>query len=245
MRKRGFWRYTYPLLVAGLLTIGSAGTVLAQVSSSSDNYQATETQFSSGSALESCSDEYCARASIGDGGAGSSNTITANFGAVTPDEPLLEVVVTPGESNLGVLTTEQTATKETTVQIRNYLSEGYTLQVIGDPPKYGDHALATSDTPEASDPGTEQFGINVVANTTPTVGKNPVQVPSGEFSFGAATEDYATPNRFMYASGDVIARSTMSSGRTDYTISMVINISNRTPAGHFSGDFAAVVIPLY
>lgn len=245
MRNRGLWQYSKPLLVAALLVVGSAGTAWAQTSSS-DSYQVTETQFSSGSTLESCSGSYCARATIGDGGGfaeGPNNT--ASFGPITPDEPMLEVIVNPGESNLGVLTTEQTATKTTTVQIRNYLSEGYTLQITGDPPGYANHKLATPSTPTASTPGTEQFGINVVANTAPTVGANPVQVPSGEFSFGSVTANYATPNLFMYNNGDVVARSTSSSGRTDYTISMIVNVSNSTPAGKFNGEYAAVVIPIY
>lgn len=245
MRNRGLWKYSKPLLVAALLTIGSAGSVFAQ-SSSSDSYQVTETQFSSGSTLESCSGSYCARATIGDGGGfASSPNNSASFGSVTPDEPMLEVIVNPGESNLGVLSTEETATKTTTIQIRNYLSDGYTLQITGDPPTYSTHSLATPSTPTASDPGTEQFGINAVANTAPSVGANPAQVPSGDFSFGSVLANYATPNLFMYNSGDVIARSTTSSGRTDYTISMIINVSNSTPAGKFNGEYAAVVIPIY
>jgi hypothetical protein len=247
MRNRKLWGYAKPLLLAVLIAVG--GTNMAFAVSSSNNYQVTETQFGPSSAQENCSTQYCARASIGDvtggGGGTTSGGTTATFGAITSDEPLLEVIVDPGESNLGTLTTEQTATKTMIVRIRNYLSNGYTLQITGNPPKYKNHTLATPATPTAADPGTEQFAINVADNSTPNVGAVPEQVPSGDFSFGEADDDYDTPNLFKYVSGDVVARSTKSSGRTDYTISMIVNISNTTPAGHFAGDFSAVVIPVY
>ncbi len=224
----------------------TAGTAFAETSNST-NYQVTESEFNSGSSQQSCSGQYCARASIGDMTAGSSksNGGTATFGSVVDGEPLLEVIVNQGESNLGVLTTETTATKTMVVQIRNYLSGGYILQIVGDPPRYGTHTLSTPATPTAATPGTEQFAINAAANTTPNVGSAPVQLPSGQTSFGFVADDYHTPDLFKYTSGDVVARSNTESGRTDYTISMIVNISNATPAGHFSSDFSAVVIPVY
>ncbi len=230
-----------------VLVGGSTATFAVSSTSNSENYEMTEMQFGAGSSLESCSESYCARASIGDiaGGISKAGESSAAFGPITPEEPLLEVIVDPGDSNLGVLTTEKTATKTTTVRIRSYLSEGYTLQLTGTPPKYKDHTLATPTTPTESRPGTEQFGINVAANTSPQVGTNPVQVPSDQISFGQAMPDYMTPNFFKYVSGDVIARSQTESGRTDYTISMIVNVSNKTPAGNFNGEFSAVVIPVY
>jgi hypothetical protein len=215
--------------------------------SSSSSYQVTETEFGAGSSAQTCSGQYCSQTSIGDMSASSSTTAaySAKFGTITSSEPLLEVIVEPGTSDLGVLTAEHTATKTMVVRIRNYLSGGYTLQIAGDAPKVGTHTLNVPTTPTASAPGTEQFAINAVANTTPSVGAGPVQVPSDQTSFGVVADDYHTPNLFKYASGGVVARSNSESGRTDYTISMIVNISNKTPAGHYSGDYAAIVIPVY
>jgi hypothetical protein len=234
------------MLLAAAIAFGGMPAVHA-VTSTSPNYQMTESQFGSSSADESCSGEYCARASIGDPAIGESKSpnATANFGPVTPDEPLLEVIVEPGESHLGFLETNKTATKTMGIKVRSYMSNGYMLQIVGTPPKYKDHTLATSATPVASQQGKEQFGINLVANTTPTIGASPAQVPSNELSFGEVEPAYRTPNLFKYNSGDVVARSTKESGRTDYTVSMIINVSNSTPAGRYNGDFSAVVIPVY
>jgi hypothetical protein len=221
-------------------------TTFAETSSSS-HYQVTQTQFTSGTSVQSCSGSYCAKVSVGDAAVGTAASVTntAVFGSITNSDPLLEVIVEPGQSDLGTLTTEKTGTKTMTVKIRNYLSGGYVLQIVGDPPKYNGHMLSTSDTPVQSVPGTEQFGINAVANTNPTIGSNLVQVPDDKTSFGAVYDNYKSPNLFMFQSGDNVAHSVSSSGETDYTISVIVNISSATPAGHYSGDFSAVVIPVY
>lgn len=245
MRKRRLWEYSGLALLLAFVVGVAAGShgVLAQ-SSSSRNYQMVETEFGAGTANESCSNQYCAKTSLGEVGNGSSAT-APEFGKAEYSEPTLEMIITAGESNLGVLTTEHTATKITTIKIRNYLSGGYILQIIGDPPKFEGHALATPTEPTASKPGTEQFGMNIVANTTPNVGVDPVQQPVDKGVFGEAEPGYATTNMFKYASGDVFARSVQDTGGTDYTISMIVNIASSTPSGRYSGDFSAVLIPAY
>ncbi len=247
MRKRELWRCAKFVLLAVAVIACSAPAAMAETSSSA-HYQVSETEFGATSNQQSCSGQYCARASIGDmteGGDSKSLTSTAKFGSVTDSNPLLEVIVDPGISNLGNLSAESTAYKTTTVRVRSYLSDGYTLQVVGSPPKFGSHTLSTLTSPTAATPGTEQFGINATANTAPTVGADPLQVPSGQTSFGVVNDDYKMQNKFKYVNGDVVAHSNTESGRTDYTISMIVNISNATPAGHYTGDFSVVVIPAY
>jgi len=243
---RGLWRYSRLLLFTAVFAFAGVSTVFAQPSSSS-NYQVVETEFGATTQDESCSGEYCAKVSIGDLLAGDSVSggSTATFGSITGTDPLLEVIIEQGESNLGDLSTETTGTKTMIIKVRSYLTDGYVLQITGDPPSYNGHTLAALTTPTASDPGTEQFGLNVVANTEPNIGADPVQIPDGETSFGEVEDDYNTPNLFKYDNGDVIARSTEASGRTDYTISIIVNISSTTPAGHYSGDFSAVIVPLF
>jgi len=247
MRKRGLWQYVRLMLLLAVLLISGGTNPVFAVTSNSNNYQVTEMELGGSTSSESCSGQYCAKASIGDMATGKSANSggSATFGPVTDGEPLLEVIVNPGESNLGTLSAENTATKTTTVQVRNYLSGGYMVQITGSPPKYKDHTLSTPGTPTESRKGTEQFAINVVANTTPQVGASIVQFPDDLTSFGKAEDNYATANMFMYHSGDVVARSLTESGQSTYTISMIVNVSNETPAGHFSGDFSAVVIPVF
>ena len=112
MQKRRLGSYLKLMVLMGAIVCGGTGTAFAETSNSS-NYQVTESQFSSGSTLKSCSGQYCAQASIGDmaGGRSKSASNSAAFGPVVDGEPLLEVIVGAGESNLGVLSTEKTSTK--------------------------------------------------------------------------------------------------------------------------------------
>jgi hypothetical protein len=247
MRKQGFGR-GFILMLAAVLIVNAYTNTASAITAESDNYQVTESEFGVISPTQSCSGQYCAKASIGDmtsGGKSKNVTSTATFGPLTQGEPSLDVIVDPGESNLGILSSSQTASKTTTVSVRSYLSGGYMLQVTGSPPKYKDHTLNTPSTPTASFPGTEQFAINLVENTDPDIGAGPEQIPDNLTSFGTVEPNYETTNRFKYTSGDVVAKSTRESGHTKYTISMIINISNETPAGHFSGDFSAIAIPIF
>ena len=248
MRIVGVRRHLIALVLAVIAVI-SAGQVTRAVSSTSTSphYQVSETQFGSGATLDSCSGQYCAQASIGDMATGRSKSpsSTATFGSNTDSAPLLEVIIDPGQSNLGTLTTEKTASKTMIVKIRNYLSSGYIMQIVGVTPQYNGHSLQALTTPAASKAGTEQFGMNIVANTSPQLGAAPVQVPSANFSYGKAEPGYDVANQFKYVSDDVIARSNSETGETDYTISMIINVSNTTPAGHYSADYAAIVTPTY
>lgn len=246
MEKRSLGLYIAGVLFAALVVVSGASTAFATTSKSS-NYSVTETEFNAGASLNSCSGNYCARTTLGEVSTGnaSSATKSTTFGAIVPGEPSLDLIIETGVSDLGELSSTRTATKTMNVKIRSYLSDGYTLQIVGSAPKYGGYTISTPSSPTASVKGTEQFAINVAANTVPSVGANPVQVPDDTISFGEVTDNYKQANMFMYNSGDVVGLSQTQSGQTDYTISMIVNVSNTTPAGHYSADFAAVVTPVY
>lgn len=203
-----------------------------------------ESEFGNTSGEETCSDNYCTQVTVGDDGAANSST-SAAFGTADYSEPMLEMIVSSGTSSLGTLTTEHVGAKTMSVQIRNYETGGYMLQIIGDTPSYGGHNLTPMTSRGPSEPGTEQFGINVVANTTPAVGTNPKAQPSGTEDLGLLTTDYKVANQYKFVSGDTVALTTSNTGGADYIVTMIVNIANNTPAGHYSGDFAAVVVPYF
>lgn len=229
------------------ITLGGVGVAYA-VPIQSPSFEVSEPEFGAGSALETCSGKYCAHASIGNPGAGntSGGGKTAEFSEVEPEsDPVLEVIVEPGESDLGVLDTTKSATKTTIVKVKNYLTDGYMIQIMGKPPVYEKHSLKTFNKATKSEPGKEMFGINLVANNEPDVGED-LKFTSPELpGMGAIMSGYDKPNHFMYKDGDVIARSEGESSEVVYTISMLVNIANSTPAGHYKGDFSAVVFPIF
>lgn len=232
-------------LVGLLLAVGFAGTAAA--ATSSPHYMVNEVQFGAGAALQQCSGSYCAKTSAGDitVGSGSSGNYSAQFGFNTGDEPVLEVITSSISQDMGVLDDATTGTAAALLKVRNYLSSGYVLQIVGPAPGQGSHRLDSLASSTLSQKGVEQFGLNLVANTTPAIGADPVQVPSGSFSFGTVESDYASPDYFKYVDGDVVARSLKSTGETDYTVSFIANVSNVTPAGRYNGSFSAVVTPVY
>lgn len=243
---RGSWVLVGLSMALFVVTL-AAGTVLA-TTTTSPNYEASETQFGAGAALETCSGQYCARASIGAiGGSSSSQNFTARFSELPEDdeEPLLEMMIEPGEANLGDLATDRTATRTMVLHVRSHFAGGYIVQVTGSSPSYKGYTLATPLESIASMQGTEQFGINVVANTTPQLGADPTLMPDDTVATGVANPKYGTPNQFAYINGDEVARSTSQSSQIRYTISMIVNVAGSTPAGHYAGDFSAVVTPVF
>lgn len=237
-------------VVALVLCASSIGTVAAESTeptTSSQNFMITEAQFGAGASTNDCSENYCANTSVGDTAAGlmESSNFRVQAGGATSDEPLLEVATSGGIANLGELDPGHTAALTMSVSVRTYLTGGYVVQMSGDPPSYGLHQISRLEAPTASKAGAEQFGMNLVANKTPAIGANPVQVPSAKTSFGTVSEKYALPDMFAYQDGDIVAYSNTDSGRTDYTVSMILNISNTTPRGWYITVFSAVVVPVY
>jgi hypothetical protein len=230
-----------------MITMGVVGTAAATQTSNSSHYSVTETQFGGGSQQEQCGSQYCAKSSAGDLTVGGTNStsFSALSGSNTTDQPLLEVITVGGNQNLGVLEQDSTATATAVVKVRNYLMQGYAIEMAGSPPKYGTHALNPLSVPTASQPGHEQFGINLVANSTPAIGANPVKAPSGDSALSYITSGYSNADQYKYIDEDIVAENYTESGEVHYTISMILNISGVTPGGQYASTFSAVVVPLY
>lgn len=217
---------------------GIAAGSLPVVALSSPNYSIDEDFVGGGGTVNSSSPSFSARDSIGAPVAGDSESTNnkTQSGATTDGDPMLEFSVNSSSVALGSLLPSLTRTATSTFSVRNYTSHGYVVQVVGSPPSNGSHSLTNMATAAASAPGTEQFGINLVANTSPSAfGANPVQVPTSGYSFGVAASGYNTANNYRYNSGDVVASAPKSSGQTDYTVSYIANSSTKTPAGSYSG----------
>lgn len=207
--------------------------------SNSANYQVNEVFFGSGGELNACSTSYCSKQSAGELVTG--NTSSANYqaqgGFNTDRTPYIECTVSNTNVDLGTLTASTTKTTTASFSVKAYLAHGYSVTNASDGPtnesNSSDHLNALG-IPTASSVGTEQFGINLVANTNPvTFGANPVQTPDSSFASGLVSADYSTPDVFKYLKGDTIAYSTASTSDTTYTISYLFNISHVTPGGSY------------
>jgi hypothetical protein len=206
--------------------------------SSSNNYKIEEDFIGGGGLIEESSSQYKANESIGDIGVGnsSSTNFQTNSGYTTTNDPALTFIVNTSTVNFGSLSPTVATTATASFSVINYTSFGYIVQVVGSTlsrtsPAYSIPALATQ---TASSPGTEQFGMNLVSNSSPSVGANPSQQPDATFGFGSAATNYGTTNQFRFVTGDTVSQATKDSGRTDYTISYLVNTKSTTPAGQYS-----------
>jgi len=236
------------VVLAGLL-YGST-QVFAQYTST--NYQTNEIFFGTGGDLDTSSTNYQAQTSAGGLAVGttSSTNYQAYSGFLTPNEPFLEFGIDTSLVNLGTLDTLNAKTGTANFHVRVYIDSGYTVQTMSQPPSSNTtpvHILAGMSSTASSSAGTEQFGINLRANTSPaTFGTDPSPQPDGTFATGVAATGYNTVNQYKYVQGDTIAQSSGSGwGATNFTMAYIANINLVTPAGSYTMIHDLVVVATY
>lgn len=221
---------------------------------SSPNYKFEETSLGGSGFLNAQSNNYQATGTSGILGLGDSagSGYQLNNGHVTTPDPTLTFAVNDFDINFPEFSPSVAATTTSTFQVINYTSYGYIVQVYGTPPTNNSHTITAmgTTTPEPSQVGVEQFGINLVANTSPvSVGANPdndnnVQY-SKQFGFGQASINYDTANNYRFVSGETVAEAPKSSGQTIYTISYLVNVDNLTPGGKYTNNLTLICIGTY
>lgn len=231
------WKQTIHIIFwSTLIVIVGPGVVWA-AQSASPNYQVNEVFLGSGGELDSCSVNFCSKQSAGETAVGNSKSpnYQTQAGFNTDRTPYLQFVVSNTNLDLGTLTSSSTKTANASFSVKAYLSQGYTVINASDPPSNNGYFMQTiAPVPLASSVGTEQFGINLVANTSPvSFGSDLQYTPDNTFSFGQISPDYSSPNLYKYAKNDTIAFSNSSSSATTYTISYIFNVSNVTPGGTY------------
>lgn len=243
------WKKTAQTSLFIVLSLTFAPAVALAAQSSSSNYQVNEVFFGSGGELNACSTNFCSKQSAGESVVG--NTKSANYqaqGGFNADrQPYIQFTVSNTNVDLGSLSTTGTKTATANFSIKAYLSHGYTVINASQPPSNNGYIMQSiTAAPTASSAGTEQFGINLVANTSPlTFGADKTYVPDSTFSNGLVAPDYSNQNMFVYRQNDVIAFSTASSSATNYTISYIFNISTVTPGGTYDLRHVLVATATY
>lgn len=129
---------------------------------------------------------------------------------------------------LGTLTTSTTGSGTSTMTAATNAINGYSITVSGSTLTAGLNTITALATPTASAVNNKQFGINLVANTTPAVGSN----VSGSGTATAAA-GYNTANLFKFVSGDTVAAATGPTNSNTFTTSHIANIDGATPPGSY------------
>lgn len=242
------WRQKLQILVVTLVAVLVVPGVAMAAQTQSTHYQVNEAFFGAGGELRACSTNFCAKQSAGELAVGTicSNLYCGQAGFNTDREPYIQFIVSSTDIDLGELNTEETKTATAAFAVKAYRSHGYAVINASGPPTNNTHVMSASATPTAPLVGEEQFGINLVANTSPVnFGNDPQHAPDTTFSFGEVNADYATANFFKYAKGDTVAYSSRSSSATTYTVSYIFNVSNTTPGGTYSMQHVLVATGTY
>jgi len=128
--------------------------------------------------------------------------------------------------NFGEFTPVLATVAETQMVAGTNADTGYDIIVNGTTLTSGNNVIPALATGDVSRPGTNQFGMNLVANQDPQVGQN----PSGSGS-GAAQSSYNNPNVYRFVSNDVVANVLEPDEPRKYTTSYIVNISKSQPPG--------------
>lgn len=109
-------------------------------------------------------------------------------------------------------------------------SRGFAITAHAEPVSAGIHQIESLSRPTESVPGKSQFGINLVENTEPSIGKN----PEGTWTNAVVAEGYNEPNKFKFVNGDVVAYSPNVSLMKKFTVSYIMNAAPSLKAGVYS-----------
>jgi hypothetical protein len=224
-------------IIFAMVVLGYVASPVLADPLKSTNYQFQETSLGGTGVLNSQSANYQTLGTAGGilgVGNSASNNYQVNAGNITTNDPALAFSVNNYNVSFGNFSAGTTATATSTFSVLDYTSYGYVVQIIGAPPTNGSHQLPGMGSTAPSQAGTEQFGINLVANTSPSnFGANP---DHGQFGFGSAATNYGTLNNYRFVSGETIASAPKSSGQTIYTISYIVNVNSLTLGGQYTSS---------
>ncbi len=128
--------------------------------------------------------------------------------------------------NFGTLSSSNTSYGSSDLLVGTNGKNGYSITVAGDGLVSGNNVINSIAADDVSRPGTNQFGINLVANQSPNIGADPIGPGNG-----LPTANYDNSNFFMYQNGDIIASYNQPDNYRQYTVSYIVNVSSTQPPG--------------
>lgn len=179
-------------------------------------------------------------------------TVSNNSGGV-PSCPTA-TAGTVGFSKLFSPTYTDTATSQMAASTN--AGSGYQITVAGDTLTSGSYTInAIGATAAAPVLGEDQFGLNLVQNTTTTATPAPgapiAPASDGVSYFALPTTNYGTADQYAFHSGDVVATSGYPSGTsvgTDaqiYTVTYIANVQGKQQAGTYTSTLTYICTPTF
>lgn len=111
---------------------------------------------------------------------------------------------------------------------------GFSTTLAGSTMASGTFVIPPLTSPSPSSPGVSQFGLNLVANSSPAVGQN--KVGSGS---STAHAGYNSPNNFKFGS-ELISSSSLPTNFDIFTVSYLVNVSAAQHPGVYSATLTYI-----
>jgi len=137
------------------------------------------------------------------------------------------------------ITTGAASTGTSTMSASTNGTTGYVITVNGTTMTSGTNTI-TAMAGTTSSPNSSQFGLNLVSNSSPSVGTN----PTGDAN-GVAATGYSTANNFKFNTGDTVAKSTVAANSSTFTVSYIANVAGNTQAGTYSTVLTYICTPTF
>lgn len=133
-------------------------------------------------------------------------------------------------TDMGELSSKSTLTAQSQMAVGTNATGGFAITANGIPMSAGTSVIDSPATPTESKPGEDQFGINLVANSSPAVGND----PEGIWANAITSPDYGIPDHYKFVPGDVVAYSPNVSLMKKFTVSYIVNSSENLRAGVYT-----------
>ncbi len=144
-----------------------------------------------------------------------------------------------------------TATATSQMAASTNATSGYVITVNGVTLTSGSNTITANASAQTSVVGTSQFGMNLRANTTPSVGISVTPAANGTNFKGepAPSSGYDTVDQFKFVSGNTVADSANGgAGPTDaqiFTVSYIVNVAGSQAAGNYQTTLTYICTPTF
>ncbi|HSX08277.1 MAG TPA: hypothetical protein VLG11_05270 [Candidatus Saccharimonadales bacterium] len=142
--------------------------------------------------------------------------------------------------SLGTLLTSAPGSGTSQIGVTTNATSGYNVTVNGTTLTSGSNTIAALTSPTGSSAGSAQFGLNLRANTVPSVGSDPAGSGSA-----APTTNYNTVNSYTFNNGDQIVSTVTPDNFRLFTVSYIANITSVTPPGTYSTTLTYICTAKY
>jgi len=137
--------------------------------------------------------------------------------------------------SLGTGSTTATSSGTSVLAASTNGASGYSVTVSGSTLTAGANTITALTSNAASTVGARQFGLNLVSNSTPTIGA----LVTGTGTATVAT-NYNTTNSFRFGSGETIASVAGPSNANAFTVSYIANLDGTTPPGAYTSNLTYI-----